>query len=300
MTNIRVAIVGYGNIGKYALDCILAEPDMELAGVVRRSLGGILPEELQKVQVVTDVTQLGHVDVALLCAPTRSIAMEAPKYLKLGIRTVDSFDIHGEAMWELKTALDKVAKEYNSAAVISAGWDPGSDSMIRGIMSLMVPRGITYTNFGPGMSMGHSVVAKGIEGVEDAVSLTIPLGTSLHRRLVYVKLKQGASLEKVSESIKKDSYFAKNETHVLAVEELENVKDMGHGVLMEHKGKAGSTHNQLLCYSHRINNPAVTSQVMVSSARAIAKQKPGCYTMLEIPISDYLVMDIQQIVTTMV
>jgi len=202
-------------------------------------------------------------------------------------------------MWELKTSLDKVAKAHNSGAVISAGWDPGSDSMIRGIMNLMVPRGITYTNFGPGMSMVHSVVAKSIAGVEDAVSLTIPLGTSLHRRLVYVKLKPGASLDEVSETIKKDSYFSKNETFVYAVEDLEHVNDLGHGVLIEHKGKAGASHNQLLNYSHRINNPAVTSQVMVSSARAITKQKPGCYTMLEIPISDYLAMDIHQIVTTM-
>lgn len=298
--SIRVAIVGYGNIGKYALESILAEPDMELAGIIRRKVGGSLPEELQYIPVVTDVTELGHVDVALLCVPTRSVAEEAPKYLKQGISTVDSFDIHGEAMWELKTALAKVGKEYNSAAIISAGWDPGSDSLIRGIMSLMVPRGITYTNFGPGMSMGHSVVAKSIAGVEDAVSLTIPLGTSLHRRLVYVKLKPGASLEQVSEAIKKDNYFSKNETHVYAVEDLENFKDMGHGVLMEHKGKAGFSHNQLLSYSHRINNPAVTSQVMVSSARAILKQKPGCYTMLEIPICDYLALDIQQVVTTMV
>jgi len=298
--SIRVAIVGYGNIGKYALDCILAEPDMEFAGVIRRKVGGSLPEELQSVPVVTDVTELGHVDVALLCVPTRSIYEEAPKYLERGICTVDSFDIHGEPMWELKTSLDKVAKVHNSAAVISAGWDPGSDSMIRGIMNLMVPRGITYTNFGPGMSMGHSVVAKCIAGVEDAVSITIPLGTSLHRRLVYIKLKPDASFDEVSEAIKKDSYFSKNETYVYVVEDLENVKDMGHGVLIEHKGKAGASHNQLLNYSHRINNPAVTSQVMVSSARAIMKQKPGCYTMLEIPICDYLTLDIHQIVTTMV
>jgi len=297
---IRGAIVGYGNIGRYAMEAVQSEPDMELAGVVRRQVGPDMPRELEKIKVVTDVSQLGQVDVALLCVPTRNVAQEAAKYLKMGICTVDSFDIHGEAMWELKTTLDKIAKECNSAAIISAGWDPGSDSMIRGIMTLMVPKGITYTNFGPGMSMGHSVAAKSIEGVEDAVSLTIPLGTSMHRRLVYVKLKEGASFEDVSAAIKKDSYFSSNETHVYVLDDLEKVKDMGHAVLIEHKGRAGVTDNQLLSYSHRINNPAVTSQVMVSAARAVCRQKPGCYTMLEIPICDYLAADLHQLVTTMV
>lgn len=167
-------------------------------------------------------------------------------------------------------------------------------------MTLMVPRVITYTNFGPGMSMGHSVVAKAVEGVKDAVSLTIPMGTGLHRRLVYVKLKPGADFSKVEAAIKQDSYFNNNETHVYAVNDLEHVKDMGHGVRIEHKGKAGITHNQLLRYEHRINNPAITSQVMVSAARAVVKQKPGCYTMLEVPIVDYLIMPLEEVVTHMV
>ena len=34
---IRAAIVGYGNIGKYALESIETSPDMECAGVVRRN-----------------------------------------------------------------------------------------------------------------------------------------------------------------------------------------------------------------------------------------------------------------------
>jgi len=38
----------------------------------------------------------------------------------------------------------------------------------------------------------------------------------------------------------------------------------------------------------KVNNPALTAQVMVSSARATMKQKPGCYTMIEIPVVDYL------------
>ena len=296
MQEIRVAIVGYGNIGKYALESVVCEKDMKIQGVVLHSKKKDVPLELQGIAVVNDIRELDKVDVAILCMPSRSIPEEAVKYLELGICTVDSFDIHGQAIWDLKQKLDKTAKEHNTAAVIAAGWDPGSDSMIRAIMKLMVPHGITYTNFGPGMSMGHSVVAKGMEGVEDAVSLTIPVGTGLHRRLVYVKLKPGADLKKVESSIKDDSYFCNNETHVYQVADLVNVKDMGHGVTIEHKGKAGATHNQLLGYSHHINNPAVTSQIMVSAARAVTRQKPGCYTMPEMPLANYLNMSVKEMV----
>ncbi|HWR31297.1 MAG TPA: diaminopimelate dehydrogenase [Negativicutes bacterium] len=300
MQAIGVAIVGYGNIGKYALESVLSEKDMELRGVVRRSGRNEVPAELQGVPVVADVRELGKVDVALLCVPSRSVPEEAAKYLALGIHTVDSFDIHGQPIWDLKKMLAEICREHNTAAVISAGWDPGSDSMIRAVMKLMVPHGITYTNFGPGMSMGHSVVAKGVEGVEDAVSLTIPIGTGLHRRLVYVKLAPGADPKKVEATIKADSYFRDNETHVFPVKDLENVKDMGHGVAIEHRGKAGATHNQLLSYCHHVNNPAVTSQIMVSAARAVTRQKPGCYTLLEMPLADYLNMSAEEMVLHMV
>ena len=37
------------------------------------------------------------------------------------------------------------------------------------------------------MSMGHSVAAKGKEGVRDALSMTIPLGTGIHRRKMCIR-----------------------------------------------------------------------------------------------------------------
>ena len=66
---------------------------------------------------------------------------------------------------------------------------------------------------------------------------------------------------------------------------------MGHGVVIERKAVSGQTHNQLMRFEMRINNPALTAQIMVSAARASVKQQPGAYTMLEIPIIDYLYGD---------
>lgn len=292
MKKIRVAIIGYGNIGKYVLESLLSSPDFEVAGVVRRDVTNI-PTELNSYEVVSNISQLNDVDVALLSVPTRSVEVFAKECLQMGINTVDSFDIHNQIVG-LRKSLSEVAKANNAVSVISAGWDPGSDSVIRTLLEAMAPSGITYTNFGPGMSMGHTVAVKGIEGVENALSMTIPTGTGVHRRMVYVELKEGYDFDNVATSIKEDSYFKNDDTRVFKVDDINILKDVGHGVMMERKGVSGSTHNQVFKFDMRINNPALTAQVMVSAARATMRQVPGAYTLIEIPVVDLLPGDREQ------
>lgn len=286
MKKIRAAVVGYGNIGKYVLDALLAAPDFEVAGIVRRNIQEI-PEELKNYEVVSDIRKLNTVDVAILCTPTRSVKSYATEILTLGINTVDSFDIHTQIP-ELHRYLDEVAKKYNKVSVISAGWDPGSDSVVRALLEACAPKGITYTNFGPGMSMGHTVAVKAIEGVKAALSMTIPTGTGIHRRMVYVELEKGQSFEEIAQKIKTDPYFANDETHVLQVECVDALLDMGHGVNLTRKGVSGKTQNQLFEFDMKINNPALTGQILVSAARAALRQQPGCYTLIEMPVIDML------------
>ncbi len=283
---IKAAIVGYGNIGKYVLEALQCAPDFEIAGIVRRDATNI-PAELKEFRVVHAVSQLESVNVAILCTPTRRVGKFAEECLALGINTVDSFDIHGQIS-QLRELLAKTAKKHTAVSIISAGWDPGSDSVIRTLMEAMAPRGITYTNFGPGMSMGHTVAVKAIEGVREALSMTIPTGTGVHRRMVYIELQDGYDFHSVAQTIKADDYFAHDETHVFQVEDVEALKDMGHGVLMERKGVSGNTQNQLFKFDMRINNPALTAQVLVGAARASLKQQPGAYTLIEIPVVDLL------------
>lgn len=298
MTKIRAAIVGYGNIGRYALEALQAADDFEIVGIVRRNTHDV-PAELAQYPIVDDIEKLGKVDIALLCSPTRAIKPLAEQVLKLGINTVDSFDVHSDIV-ELKNYLDAVAKSHNSVAIVSAGWDPGSDSIVRTLMLAMAPKGVTFTNFGPGMSMGHSVAAKAIEGVKDALSVTIPLGTGVHRRMVYIELASGADFNTVAKAIKADSYFSSDETHIRQVDSVDVLKDVGHGVHMTHKGVSGATHNQLFEYSMRINNPALTSQFMVSAARATFKQQAGAYTVIEIPPVHFLQGNLDQLIAKLV
>ena len=286
MKKIRAAVVGYGNIGHFALEALEAAPDFEVAGVVRRdpSKRESIPTDIP---VVADIRELNDVDVAILATPTRKVEEYAREILALGINTVDSFDIHSQIP-QLHRSLGKVAEENGKVAVISAGWDPGSDSVVRTLLEAIAPKGLTYTNFGPGMSMGHTGAVKAIEGVKAALSMTIPTGTGIHRRMVYVELLPGYELEKVAAAIKADPYFASDETHVFEVESVDDVKDMGHGVNLVRKGVSGKTQNQLFEFDMKINNPALTGQVLVCVARAAMRQRPGCYTMIEIPVIDLL------------
>ena len=75
--------------------------------------------------------------------------------------------------------------------------------------------------------------------------MTIPVGTGIHRRMVYVELKEGYDFKQVVEAIKTDPYFVHDETHVMQVECVDSLKDMGHGVNLVRKGVSGKTQNQL-------------------------------------------------------
>ena len=287
MKKIRAAIVGYGNIGRFTLEALQAAQDFEVAGIVRRAGAENCPAELKDIKVVKDIRELGDVDVAILSTPTRSVESYAKDILALGINTVDSFDIHTQIP-ALRKSLQEVAKAHNTVSIISAGWDPGSDSVVRTLMQAIAPKGISYTNFGPGMSMGHTVAVKSKEGVKAALSMTIPVGTGIHRRMVYVELEDGYKFEDVERAIKSDPYIARDETHVIQVPCVDDLKDMGHGVNLTRKGVSGKTQNQLFEFNMHINNPALTGQVLVCAARATMRREPGCYTMIEVPVVDLL------------
>ena len=299
MKKIRAAIVGYGNIGHYTLQALEAAPDFEIAGIVRRNGAENKPEELANYPVVKDIKELENVDVAILATPTRKVEEYAKEILAMGINTVDSFDIHTQ-ITSLRRSLNESAQAGNAVSIISAGWDPGSDSIVRTLLEAIAPKGITYTNFGPGMSMGHTVAVKAIEGVKAALSMTIPTGTGIHRRMVYIEVEEGYEYEKVAAAIKADAYFVNDETHVIQVPCVDNLLDMGHGVNLTRKGVSGKTQNQLFEFNMRINNPALTAQVLVCVARASMKQKPGCYTMVEIPVIDLLYGDRETLISHLV
>ncbi|MBP5662695.1 MAG: diaminopimelate dehydrogenase [Bacteroidales bacterium] len=271
----KIAIIGYGNIGKAVEEAVKVSPDMELAGIYHHN---------------DDLSQI-KADVALLCTPTREVPGFAEKMLQLGISTVDSFDIHGQ-IYDLRQRLTPIAQANKAVSIIAAGWDPGSDSVVRTLLQAIAPGGITYTNFGPGRSMGHTVAAKAIKGVKNALSMTIPLGTGIHRRMVYVELEEGVDFKTVEKNLLQDDYFAHDETHVIPVPSVDTLNNVAHGVHLVRSGVSGTTHNQRFEFNMSINNPALTGQVMVACARAAcrmkAKQQYGAFTLIEVTPIDLL------------
>lgn len=281
----KIAILGYGNIGRAAEQAVLTAPDMELAGIFHHDE---IDQILNQSYIVHD-SFVHEIDAVIVCTPSRDVPHYASSLLERGICTVDSFDIHTQIP-ALRQRFMALAKDHQAVSVLAAGWDPGTDSVVRCLMEAMAPQGLTYTNFGPGRSMGHTVAAKAIKGVKDALSMTIPLGTGIHRRMVYIELEPGADFKTVEAALLADDYFAHDETHVIPVASVADLNNVAHGVNLVRNGVSGTTHNQRMDFNMTINNPALTGQILVSCARAAVRLKQegrfGAYTLPELaPIS---------------
>ena len=290
MSTIPVLVHGLGNIGAQVIQCLETAPDFECVGVVRSlsSVGSKKPL-LRGVPDFPGLDELvkarGKPEVAIVCGPSRLAPEDAARYLEAGLHTVDSFDIH-DRIPELVENLGRHAVAAKRVAVTAAGWDPGTDSVLRALFEAMVPTGTTFTNFGRGRSMGHSVAARAIDGVADAVSITIPDGGGRHSRLVYLLPEKGHDNKDIAKRLAADAYFSHDQLDVRFVAtpaELASVMDNSHGVLLERTGASGMTSNQQLSFDMRIDNPALTGQVLVSAARAATRMAPGCYTLIDIP-----------------
>lgn len=290
MEKIKVAIVGWGNVGRFCRHAIEYSLDMECVGVVRRPQSvGLDQEELAGYKVVSDIDELDKVDVALLCVPSREAPLKAEEFLSKGICTVDSFDIHSSVL-EMRKQLNIVAEENKTVCIFASGWDPGTDSAIRALMKIICPNGITTTTFGGqkgGRSMGHTAAVKAIDGVKNAVSLTLPNGAGKHKRQVYIELKEGADFQKVADAIRQDAYFASDPTDVVAVDNVSVYDTLNHGGeicrIMEDISQR---------YTLEGNNPKMTANVLISCVRAAyrakGKKQFGAYTFIERPLIDYL------------
>lgn len=290
MSKTTVLIHGLGNIGRAVIEAVETSPDLEAIGLVRTpSSVGTKTKELRGLPDFPSLAALvearGLPQVAIICGPSRLVPQDAANYLKAGLNTVDSFDIH-DRIPEVLAGLDREARAAGRVAVTAAGWDPGTDSVMRVLFEVMAPVGLTFTNFGRGRSMGHSVAARAVDGVADALALTLPLGGGRHARLVYVLPESGADPAAIRDKMAADPYFAHDSLEVSFIAspaELASVADNSHGVLMERVGASGLSSNQRFSFDMRIDNPALTAQILVGSARAAARLSPGAYTLIDIP-----------------
>lgn len=289
----NIAIMGAGNVGIYAARAVLAAEDMRLCGFIRRQEDAV--EGFVNVPVAASAERLPVLpDGVIICVPSRRSAAAAKYLLGMGINTVDACDLH-EELPRIRRELHEAAVYGGAVAITGAGWDPGLDSAVRALMAAALPCGVTHTQFGPGVSMGHSAAAKAVAGVSDAVAVTIPAGGDRHARRVYAVLESGADPAAVEHAILHNGYFEHDETQVAFVDDIEPYKSRAHGVKIVREGLAFGEPNQKIAFEMSINNPAATAQIMLAALRAGFRRRPGCYLLPELSPAELFCGEIERV-----
>ena len=309
---IRVAIFGYGNLGRGVECAIKNAEDMNLVAVFTRrnpETVKILSENVPVYHIDKAESMKDAIDVMILCGGSAKDLPEQSPALAKNFNIIDSFDTHAKIP-EHFANVDLAAKHSGKVAIISVGWDPGLFSLNRLYASAILPHGNDYTFWGKGVSQGHSDAIRRIDGVLDARQYTIPIDAALssvrsggnpslttrekHKRECFVVLKEGADKEKIErEIVTMPNYFADYDTTVTfisAEEMLENHSSLPHGGFVIRSGKTGweCENDAIIEYSLKLDsNPEFTASVLVAYARAAArlsdKGESGCKSVFDIP-----------------
>ncbi|MBG0762297.1 diaminopimelate dehydrogenase [Acholeplasma laidlawii] len=293
MGKIKIAIIGYGNLGKSIETGLLQSDDMELFGVFTRrdpktletTTKGVSVYHLDEVENLKD-----RIDVAILCGGSMSdLPVQGPLIASL-MNTVDGYDNHA-LINEYFNHMDEASKKAQKVSVVASGWDPGMFSINRILAEAILPVGATYTFWGEGVSQGHSDAIRRVPGVKHAVQYTVPIKSAIdavkngemptlsvkdkHKRICYVVAETDADLAKIEHDIQTmPNYFEPYETevHFINHEELQkNHQGLPHGGLVIRYGQTGlhNEHHQMIEYKLKLDsNPDFTARVLLAYARA--------------------------------
>lgn len=308
---IRIGILGYGNLGKGVECAVKQNEDMKLTAVFTRRAPETLKILTEGVPVYPAAEAAAHadeVDVLILCGGSATDLPEQTPEMAKYFNVIDSFDTHARIP-EHFANVDAAAKASGKVGIISCGWDPGMFSLNRVYASAVLPAGKDYTFWGKGVSQGHSDAVRRIEGVLDARQYTIPVEEALdqvrsgsnpelttrqkHTRECFVVAEEGADLARIEhEIVTMPNYFADYDTtvHFISMEEMKaNHSGIPHGGFVIRSGKTGwnEEYNNVIEYSLKLDsNPAFTSSVIVAYARAayrMAKEGvSGCKTVFDV------------------
>jgi len=285
VTKKQVAVIGFGRLGRACAAALRNDEHCRLAGVVRRpqAVAAGLPPEFGQVPVVSHISELKQVDVALVCVPTEQARGVAHDLLQHRIAVVDCVDLHGDDMRRHKASLDKVAVHHHCSAVVGAGWDPGALSLFRELFALLTPKGHTDLRHRSGVQLHHTTLAGDIPGVRDLVAMQQPGPGGVLQRYVYVELADGADAAQVETAIKGDPLWAGEQVLVFPVDSVAALEDEDHGVVIERRGTAAGVDHQLLLLEARFSEAALSAQVMLAAARLLPAQQHRALSLFDIP-----------------
>ena len=310
----KIAIYGYGNLGK-GVECAAKQhDDVEISAIfTRRS-----PESVKTVSGVPVysadeiLNYKNEIDVLIICGGSATDLPKMTPALAKEFNVIDSFDTHAKIP-EHFDEVDAAARIGGHVALISAGWDPGLFSIARAYAGAVLPLGKDYTFWGRGISQGHSDAIRRIDGVLDARQYTVPINEAIdavrsgespllstrekHKRECYVVVADGADKARIENEIKTmPNYFADYDTTVNFITKEELIRDhsgMPHGGSVIRNGATGFENENSHTIEFRLaldSNPEFTASVLVAYARAVdrlAKRgEVGCKTVLDIAPSD--------------
>ena len=314
---IRIAIAGYGNLGKGVEKAVCAAPDMELVCVfTRRDPSALKVASGVPVVSTADMKDWqGKIDVVVLCGGSATDLPKQTPEIASRFSVIDSFDTHADIPKHF-AAVDAAAKAAGTTAMISVGWDPGLFSLNRVYAESVLPQGKTYTYWGKGVSQGHSDAIRRIQGVKRGIQYTVPVPEAVesvrrgdepelttrqkHTRVCYVVAEEGADKAAIETAIKTmPKYFDEYDTTVSFIDEETFDREhntLPHGGFVMRSGRTGDT-KQLIEYNLTLgSNPEFTGSVLTAYARAAARLhaegETGCRTVFDIapkylsPLSD--------------
>ena len=308
----KLAIYGYGNLGKGVEYAVLQNPDATLTGIfTRRDPATVHPVGNIPVYPAKEILKhAGEFDVLIICGGSATDLPEMTPLLAQSFNVVDSFDTHAN----IPLHFDRVnlaATGGGHTALISGGWDPGMFSLARLYASAILPEGQDYTFWGRGVSQGHSDAIRRIDGVLDARQYTVPVPAAVeavragknptlstrekHTRECYVVAAPGADKARIEREIKEmPNYFADYDTTVtfISAEEMkQNHMGLPHGGSVIRTGKTGNGNRHVIEYSLKLDsNPEFTAGILVALARAVDRMnkrgRTGCLTIFDIAPAD--------------
>ena len=310
----RIAIYGYGNLGRGVECAVLKNPDMELVGVfTRRDPDSVKTLTGIPVYKAADILEYkDQIDVLIICGGSATDLPEMTPELAKYFNVVDSFDTHAHIPDHFDR-VNEAALASSHTALISAGWDPGMFSLNRIYAESILPEGKSYTFWGRGVSQGHSDAIRRIPGVKDARQYTVPVEEALervrngempefitremHTRECYVVAEEGADKAAIEEAIKTmPNYFADYDTTVTFITEEEMKRDhsaLPHGGFVIRSGKSGLNNEHQETIEYRLtldSNPEFTAGALAAFARGIFRMygrgQYGCKTVFDIAPAD--------------
>jgi diaminopimelate dehydrogenase len=279
MKRLKIAIVGFGRLGRACAENVRERDDLELVGVVVRSGEMPLADPFGRLPVARHPRDLPQrPQAALLCVPPLDAAGVGCELLQQRMPVVECAELEGQARRAHYDAIGEAAHRHRVAAVVGAGWNPGLLPLLRGAFEWLVPDGRTEERDRPaGASLHHTEAARLVPGVRDALATEQRDASGALARYVYVELAQGAKLTAVADAFRRDALFAGEATQVFEVDSVAALEHASNGVVLERLGTARSGTHQNLLLEARFDIASFAARVMLDAARGLEDLQPGLH-----------------------